>query len=349
MLYETGDIVLAKANEVTYNLSVLRTFKMRILLAAMILGFALATVGVWLNRGSEKIVTTFGLGLAAIVAASISVLVFGADEPIHRAFSSIVTIDGTSHLPFEFIGFSAIPIMNLISARDELKKHPELQDADDTVGAILYHHLLQRGIISWLQEKYPMSWEAEVFPLDLGESHGYMFTSKSVPSMVYKPTELAQQMAGNKFADLPGPFGPALGLAVPPATRLKVTSPHHDKQLGEVGKILLKNEYSTITIETRHAADQRGVGSYALIFGLSEDQSNALWTHQYLVIVDASFRWFLAGNPEMPRYRKRALEIATGLENQFDERILWSKARDSFLLRRGLTLQLVPTAAADRK
>jgi hypothetical protein len=298
----------------------------------MVLGYFLAAVGVWFNRGSEKIVTTFGLGLAAIVAASISVLVFGADAPIHRAFSSKVTSDGTSHLPFEFTGFSAIPAGDLISAADELKEHPELRDADDTLDATLYHHLLQRGIISWLQEKYSTSWEADVLPVDLGESHGYMFRGKPVPSMVYKPTELAQQMAGNKFARMPGPFGPTVGLALPPGTKLTVTSPHWDTQVGEVGTIVLKNRYSTITVETQFASRRPGVGSYAQIFGLSEDQANAVRTNLYLVIVDASYRWFLAGSPEMPRYRKWASDIAAGLENQFDERILWSKARDSFLL-----------------
>lgn len=325
-------------------------------LAVLTVLVLLVSTGVWFNRGSEKIVTAFALGLAAIVGALVSVLFFGAPEAIHKALSTKVTIDGTSYLPADFIGlegtsnlptdiiqFGAIPDVNVNLARDELRNHPELRAADDTLGMTIYHHLLQRGIVSWLQEKYVKSWETEVFPWDLGENHGYMFTSKSTPSTVYGPEELARRMGGNKFAHLYGPFGPSDGLAVPPGTELTVT-PHRDKQLGEVGKITLKNRFSIITIETRAADSHLGLGSYALLFGLSQDQSNEFRANRYFVTIDASFRWFLAGNPDMPKYRRGASDIATGLENQFDERVIWSGVRDYVLLRRELALQPAPRA-----
>jgi hypothetical protein len=86
------------------------------------------------------------------------------------------------------------------------------------------------------------------------------------------------------------------------------------------------------------------------LFGISEPQSNALRTLVYFVIVDAHFTWFLVGNPEMPKYRKWASDIATGLESQFDERAVWSKARDYALFRREIALQSIPSLrTSDRK
>jgi hypothetical protein len=315
----------------------------------------LVSTGVWFNRGSEKILTAFAVGLTAIVGALVSLLVFGAPAAIRKALSTKVTIDGASHFPADFIAFEgtsnlpadiiqfgAIPESTDL-ARDLLRNHPELRASDDTFGMTLYHHLLQRGIVRWLQKKYVWSWEAEVFPFDLGEIPGYMFTSKSTPSSVYGAEGLARRMGGNKFAHLYDAFWPNQ-LAVPHRTELYVTPPHQDKELGEVGKITLKNRFSTITIETRAAGSQLGLGSYALLFGLSEEQSNEFRTNRYLVIIDASFTWFLAGNPDMPRYRKWASDIATGLQDQFDERVTWSQVRDHVLLRRELASQPAPRA-----
>ena len=77
---------------------------MRAVLVAIVAGFVVLAAAVYLNRGSEKIVTTFGLGLAATFLALLSVLLFGQDSSIHRAFSSIVAIDRATFLPFEYGG-----------------------------------------------------------------------------------------------------------------------------------------------------------------------------------------------------------------------------------------------------
>jgi hypothetical protein len=238
-----------------------RTVK-TVLLVALILVCAIVSAGLWLNRGSEKIVTAFCLGLAAMIAASASVLIFGAPEPIHKAFSTKTMIEGQSYIPAEFVGFSAIPLADLLRVRDELTSHPELGEPEDKSGATLYHHALQRALVSWLQQKYLKSWETEILPYDFGEAHGYVFTYKSTPTTNYGADQLTRRMAGNKFAHLQ-PFGQNLGLAVPPGTEMAITPPHHDERLGEFGKITFTNRYATITIETREAGFQTGVGSYA--------------------------------------------------------------------------------------
>jgi hypothetical protein len=227
---------------------------MRIFLIVIMTVVAAATIiMVVLNRGSERIVTTFLLGLVATLGALMALFFYGADEPIHQAFSSVVMIDTASRLPFERTGFTNIPMTTLIGIRDEIKKHAELRSEVDSNGAMLYHHALQRAIISWLELKYPNNWEADLFPLDFGESHGYAFVGKPGPSRVYRPTELCHTLAGNSFAELVGPFGPIMGLALPPKTSVKIAAPHQDSQLGQVGLITVANRFCTFTIQTRYA------------------------------------------------------------------------------------------------
>ena len=221
----------------------------------------------------------------------------------------------------------------MIQARDLVQAHPELRDRDDDQGVVLYHHLLQRSLISWIQQHYPTTWEVDTFPLDFGDAHGYMFASKNVPSQVFSGSELSQRLAGNKFASLNGPFGPNLGLALPLRTTLEIIPPRQDSQVGHMGRIVLKNWYCTIAIETRRASGMRGIGSYATLIGLTEQQDNAIWTNQYIVIADVAFAKFLAGHPDMPRYRKWASDIISGLVEDFDESVAWPRARDAFILK----------------
>jgi hypothetical protein len=133
---------------------------MRIFVVLIISLFTVATITmVVANRGSERIVTTFFLGLIATFGALMALFFYGSDEPIHKAFSSVVMIDAASHLPYELMGFTNIPMESLILTRDEIKKRPEpLSDATDSQSSKVYHHALQRAIISWFELKYPTTW-----------------------------------------------------------------------------------------------------------------------------------------------------------------------------------------------
>jgi hypothetical protein len=312
---------------------------MRIFLVIMAVFTAITITMVVVNRGSERIVTTFVLGLVATIGALMALFYYGADEPIHQAFSSAVIVHSTSHLPFErAIGFSSIDSVDLMMARDEITKHPDLRDATDSQASTLYHHLLQRAIISWLQLKYPFTWEVEFLPHTLGENKGYLFASRAVPSKVYSPQELVLKLQGNKFGDSPGPFGSMSGLALPPRTKLEIVFPRREAEgLTEIGSILIGNSYCTLRIETRGAGGLRGVGSYGFVFGLSDIHDSGLWTNQYTIVIDATFQRFLTGSPDMPRYKKWVANVADGLRTQFDEQEMWSRFRESYLLHKAFS------------
>jgi len=298
------------------------------------------TIGwAFMNRDSEKVVTTLYLGVSALFGVLLAISVFGSEPPIRKVFSAPIFIDAKTRLPFEGLPYSVLPWLPAIQARDKLTADPDLIPAEttDPFAHTLYHQLLQRAIVDWLEEKYPKTWKVDVYPMNLGDLSGYTFQSREVPSRLYSAAELTQKMAGNKFADLPGPFGAGgnYGLAVPLGTTLEISPPHMDRSIGQISSLKLQNHYCTITIETREAMSMVGAGWYRVMLGMTQNEAQqAVATNQYTIIVSATFSRLLAGHPDMPEYKRWASDIASGLEAQFDERVMWSRSKDWLLLNR---------------
>jgi len=285
------------------------------------------------NRDSEKVLTTFMVGLTALIGSLLAVVVFGAEPPIRKAFSTAIMIRSQDYLPYEDLPYSALPMGIVIDAREKLKAHPELiaEARKEGFANMLYQNLLQRSVVYWLETKYPTSWQSDTFPVTLGGASGYVFQSKPVSSRIFGSGELAQRMQGNKFGDVVGPLGraPGFGLAVPKETELEITVPHFDPNKGEVSEIRLRNRLCTLTVDIRGAESGVGAGSYFALMGMNQEQAQKLvMTDQYSMVVTVSFNRFLAGHPEMPKYKQWASDIANGLEEQFDERLMWSKSKE---------------------
>lgn len=298
-----------------------------------------AIIWAYMNRDSEKVVTTLFLGVTALIGSLAAVAFFGSEPPIRKVFSTAIMVDAKTCLPFERLPFQAPPSVLTIQAREKLKAHPGLipDPKTDPFAQTLYHNLLQRSIIYWMEQKYPKTWEAEVFPMNLGESSGYTFQSIDAPSRLYLKEELATKMSGNTFADVAGPFSLSnqFGLAIPKGTELELLAPHRDPTLGEVSVINLRNRFCKIKIETRSAMSMVGAGSYRMLLGMNQDQAQeAIKTDQYTIIISATFNRLLSGHPEMPKYKKWASDIADGLQAQFDERVMWTQTKEWLLLHR---------------
>ncbi|MCU1269088.1 MAG: hypothetical protein JWN74_382 [Acidobacteriaceae bacterium] len=299
--------------------------------------YALAIAFAYFNRASEKVVTTVFLGMAALVGAVLAVTIFSSEHGIRKAFSVPIIVHADARLPVEELPYSVLPTFLSIKVRDKLTAHPELFNPQDSFGRNIYHHVLQRAIIFWLEQRYPKTWQVDEFPMTLGEMSGYAFQSRKVPTRLYSESEIAARLSGNTFADMVGPFGgsPQFGLAVPEGTDLTISAPHMDSARGEISSIKLHNRFCTITIDTHFGSSMVGAGSYRMILGMSQEQSQkALKSNQYIVVVSVTFNRFLTGNPEMPNYRKWASDISDGLEAQFSDQVVWSKTRDWLLFHR---------------
>jgi hypothetical protein len=192
-------------------------------------------------------------------------------------------------------------------------------------------------MIYWLESKYPTTWQTDMFPMTLGETSGYSFQSKQVRSRVYLPVEVRALMSGNQFADIEDIFGHSgnFGLALPEGTVLSVATPHLDPSQGEVSRITLRNRFCTITVELRRAMSTVGAGSYRMLLGMSQEQAQkALKSDLYTVVTSVTFSRLLAGNPDMPNYKKWAMDITDGLETQFSDQVVWSKTKDWLIFHR---------------
>ncbi len=307
--------------------------------AAATVLYVAAIIFAFFNRDSEKIVTTLWLGVIALIGSTVAVVWYSSERPIHKVFSVPILIHADTRLPLEGLPYPVLPMGFAISARDELTSHPDLlgEPKEDSFAQSTYHHALQRAIIYWLEQKYPATWQTDVFPMTLGEMSGYGFQSKKVATRLYLPSELKAKLSGNKFADIRGVFagGDKFGLAVPKGTELTVLAPHTDVAQGEISSIELHNRFCKIIIDTRGGMSMAGAGSYRLLFGMSQEQAQeAMKSDQYVVQVTATFNPLLAGNPDMPDYKKWATDIENYLETQFSDEVVWSKTKDWLLLHR---------------
>ena len=301
--------------------------------------YASAMVFAYFNRNSEKVITTLFLGVTALIGSILAVSLFSSERPMRRAFSVPIFIHADTRLPLEGLPYPVLPIEFAILVRDRLTAHPELlpEPKTEPFAQSVYHHALQRAIMYWLESKYPATWQVDTFPMTLGEMSGYSLQSKQVPSRLYLSAELKALMSGNKFADIEGIFGHSgnFGLALPKGTELTVSTPHFDATKGEISSIKLRNRYCTITIEIRGGMSMVGAGSYRMLLGMSQEQAQqALKSDQYIVVTSATFNPLLAGNPDMPNYKKWASDITDGLETQFSDQVVWSKTRDWLLFHR---------------
>jgi hypothetical protein len=307
-------------------------------IAAGALYFIAMTLAYW-NRSSEKVLTTLLLGLFALIGSIWAVMVFSAESPMQKAFSVPIIIHADTRLPVENLPYPVLPTGFAVDVREKLLANPELLQTTktDPFAQGVYHHVLQRAIIYWLESKYPVTWQVDTFPMTLGEISGFSARSKDVPSRVFLPAELKALMSGNEFAEI-GAHGNSdkFGLAVPPGTQLIVSTPNLDPARGAgVSSIKMRNEFCTITIDVSSGMSTVGASTYGLALGMSEDQAQrALSSNSFVVVISVTFSRLRTAHPEMPSYKKWATEITNGLESQFSDQIVWSKTKESLLFRR---------------
>ena len=63
-------------------------------------------------------------------------------------------------------------------------------------------------------------------------------------------------------------------------------------------------------------------------------EKEKLATATYIVRFKADFsRWF-SGNPDMPKYKRWATQLANELKQQFDEEILWRRIKEDYVFQK---------------
>src|SRR6266567_4250470 len=155
--------------------------------------YVLAIIFAYMNRGSEKFVTTLFLGVAALINATLAVVLFSTEPQTRKVFSVPIIIHAETRLPLEGLPYPVLPMGFDIRVREELTAHPELLPdiKTDSFAQSIYQHALQRAMIYWMENKYTSTWQVDEFPMTLGEMSGYTLQPRNVPSRVYLKSELA--------------------------------------------------------------------------------------------------------------------------------------------------------------
>lgn len=305
--------------------------------------FALFTAAaffiVLLNRASEKILTAvIPIAIAGLVGIYMSVFVFGGEPKVQLIFPASFQYTTQTKMP------ANVPwslqwrrYHNALFLPAKLhSKHPEyFPDSADSAGTSLYHHLLQRAILDWLAERYGHSWQVEStqFELPTGRvTHWGPVRTGTKPSKVYSAEEIEAALKGNRFSAVHSDM--ARQLSVPPDTTLAIEAPHTDTAEGNIGKIFLKNKFCELSITTQESSFMRGLGTFKSLAGITDEENEKLGTATYRVRISISYSRLRSGHPEMPLYKEWADGIARGIQEQFDEQVIWSKTKSDYLFLR---------------
>jgi hypothetical protein len=321
---------------------------------AVLIVFVLLTGGafwfVWMNRASEKIVTsTLPIAVAAIVGVVLAGLVFGGDADYEAVFPVCYMLDLDSKLPLDSMDeMNKLPTENSTvfgshrfsfgqSPVPELKKQRPDLFADKTKNDFsvnIYHHLLQRSLIDFLAMRYWGSWKAEALLFNLGSIGfgrygGNINPDTSLGRTVLTAADLEKILKGNWFARIHR--WPSLQLSLPPDSKIAIRVPAGGPDATGRGEVRISNRFCTITLATEVALPIRTIGEYRIMTGLSDEQVRDLATNVYLLRAHVHYTRWLFGHPEMKAHKEWATQLVNDIRNQFDEQVIWTLVKEDDL------------------
>ena len=307
-----------------------------LILSASGLVTAFAFYLVWMNRASEKILSTiFPVAVAALTGIILAVYVFGGEPATATVFPSSFQFRLPSKMPLNL----PLVLMNrrfseALFAPGQLSKvHPEFfNDPADAEGQSLYHHLLQRSIIDWMGRTYSGTWQVEMLQFDLPIGRETRFEpvqGASEKSEILSTEQIEKLLEGNRFAGIHPGIHPRITL--PLGTKVSIAPPQTKTGLLETGEILLENEFCRISIKTEASSWFRGIGSYKRLAGMSDEDNEKVATANYIVRINVRFDRLRSNHPRMALYKTWASQLSEGLRGQFDEQVIWSKTKEDFM------------------
>jgi len=306
------------------------------ILIALFMGLLIlaAFVLVVINRDSEKIVTAaVPLAFAAFAALAL-IFAFAREQPITRVFPVSFSYQVADKLP---LAIPDRPDAEQLWFVDQIRQRDPkaLEEKPDTQGELVYHEFLQKALVDWIATRHSGHWRMELLTFEAGPGAGTqsrwspMPDAKEETSRILSVDELQRIFSENRFAGVHEGSG---RLALPPGTTLNVETP---KEAGATGKIRFKNRYCEITIQTSPSMGMLGVGAYSTLLGIPVS-APGYWTQQYIVRINATFSPWLVGNPWMAKVKQWASGIVDGLQNEFDEQVVWRKTLENYMLRKHL-------------
>jgi len=310
---------------------------------AILLLLVLVTAGafyiVWMNRASEKIISAvLPISAAALIGIFMAVFVFGGHPATSTRFPAMFIFKSPENLPVSMPFRHFQPSLILVPLL--AKKDPDMVKDNDQ-GATLYHHLLQKAIIDTLAMRYGSNWKAQITRFDT--STGSVTQSgpadnASGPTKKITRDEMQNLLSSNKFARLQ--MGIVPELALPPGTTVVVLPPHDDKRLGQVGSIILDNDFIRLSIQTRLSSWGFLFGGYRLLLGQENDTNTDLREATFEINIKHEYKRLRTGHPEMPQYKAWAEQLTDEIQSEFDEERIWAKTKEDYAFAKQLAMPM---------
>jgi hypothetical protein len=263
----------------------------------------------FLNRGSEKVVTAFFTAMAAVLLAMVyskdrppeaalrkkiafwlksekiatalvfalltlilAVFVFVDHQDVKTTFPALLCYQLKDRSYVQLSSYHDVPygygfdVEQLKKVRPDLFKEADNRKFDES-GILLYHQLLQKELLRSLAWDYQNSWSPEI--LDLGEVQVARLGDR-VDSRIYSADEIEGLMKDNPFGVVK--VGIPIRIALPPATRMKITVPSYFKETEpQVGEIVLEKPFFfRVSIKTERISGVRGAGFYRWLIPFSD-------------------------------------------------------------------------------
>jgi hypothetical protein len=303
------------------------------LLMVLLMATLIAFYFVWMNRASEKIISAvIPIGIAALTAVGLTVFVFGGQPPVTVKFPAVFLYQSSDRYPFTP---PSRPLLNSLFEVPELhKNHPDRM-LDETSGATLYHHLLQKAIFDVLVMHHSGGWETEINRFDMGmiEEMSGPSPDASAPSLKLSIDNLNRLLKGNRFGDS---RLIQLTLSLPPGTHVEVRAPEANPVAGEEGEIVFENDYVRLSIKTRFSSRMSSLGPYRLMLGYTWEKDREFQRAEYLITVKAEFSRLRSGHPDMPKYKHWIDQIVSELQNALDEQAIWAQTKSNYFYSKQL-------------
>jgi hypothetical protein len=304
---------------------------------------ALGTIGafwfVWMNRASEKIVTsTVPIAILALIGIFFVGWVFGGEDDYQVVFPVCFPVDLRTKLVIEepmifrnhrfYFGPSQIAELR--------KQRPDLfPDDKNNFVRNVYQHFLQRSFVDFLVMLYRGTWRGRALRFDIGLGGIGQYGPAPEPpqaSHILKASDIEQALAGNWFARIPA--WPDPQLALPPGSELSITPPAGGGDSNSNSEMRIRNDFCTITVTVESDFPMRSVGEYRIMAGLSDQAVRDFATELYIVRARIHYSRLRSGHPRMKLYKEWAKQLVHELQNQFDEQRIWSQVKEEYMRMR---------------
>ena len=344
-----------------------------------VIAFAFMFCLVILNRGSEKVVTTFLTAVAAIILAGmyskdrppdgtfsqkvafwinnektatglivvflalvLAVFVFGQQPTIKNTFPAMLCYQLRDRSYVQLSGFHDLAYDGGFYVEQLKAVRPDLFREATNIGDFEESGLLlyHQFLQREILQSMAFAYQGSWSP-EILDLGSMQLTrpGEQIASRIYSPDEMAELMRGNPFGTLKA--GIPLRLALPPGSRLHISGPsHRDKEGPEVGEITIEKPFFfTLSIKTERIIPIRGAGFYRMFSSSLYQRDPELASVTYAVTIKCTFAKWLADNPNMTQYHEWAEHLTQSLQEKFDERAIEKKTADSYILQKLLTLQ----------